>query len=441
MIASFPIVIRGDPDMVGQLAAHFRQICDVMTTSRDRVYAAKSDSVNWTWYGQAAEAFRSKLTDLPGQLDKAVASYDEMAWCLWRYENTLRNLQQQLLPVGQRWEKASSNLQAIQTQRAASANPTDASWDQKEQAAQSDIDRALADGNRLHDEFDTAVSQTTRAIDEASSKGIQPDSWWSSFTSDIGDIAGVVGSIAVDIGKALVQIGKECIDLPGALAAFIQDPSWTSFNRLVTDVGAVLMVASIVIGVGAFMPALTEALVTARGVLEVANLTNSAVTVVGDVGLGKGWPTLAIDLVSMGAGGVASTTKLSMAVGRPGEDGWIAALGSKATSVDKFGDSPWMTDGSHLVNSTTPSLSRWHGLDGRFVTTPDVAQVSARYANLHTINAYAGSLKTAARYGHQVNQLAGDAINSPPSQRLDQITHDVTNDIVKDIGTKMAKAP
>lgn len=440
MISAFPIVINGDPDMVGRLAAHFRQICDVMTTSRDRVHAARSDSVNWTWYGQAAEAFRGKLSDLPGQLDKAVASYDEMAWCLWRYENTLRGLQEQLLPVGQRWLTASRNLETIQTQRAASANPHDASWDQKEQAAQSDIDHALADGNRLHDEFDTAVSQTTHAIDQASSKGIQPDSWWSGFTNDLGAIAGVVGSIAVDVGKALVQIAKECVDLPRALAAFIQDPSWSSFNTLITDVGAVLMVASIVIGVGAFMPALAEALLTARGAMEVANLANSALTIAGDAGSGKGWPALAIDVVSLGAGGVASGTKLSMALGRPGEDSWIAALGNKATSVDTFNESPWMTDGTHVVNSTVPSLSRWHGLDGRFVSTPEVAQVSARYSNLHTINSVAGSVKTAARYGHQANQLAGDAMN--PSQRnVDQITHDVTNDVVKDLGTKMAKAP
>lgn len=435
----FPVLIKGDPDAVAQLSAHFRQICDVMSSARDKIHAIRSDSTTSQWFGMSADAFRDKLGDLPGQLDKAVASYDEMAWCTWRYENTLRSLQSQLIPVESRWEQATRDLASIQSQQAASANPTDPSWDQKMQPAKDEIASALQEANRLGAGFQEAVSQCTQAIDEASSKGIPPDSMWSHFTGALGDVAGVVVNVVEDVGGVLVKLGKECLDLPGALVNFVEHPSWESFNRVVEDATAVLTIAALVLGVGALAGVAEGFVASAQGFVQIAMVVDNSAKVGVDIEQRKMWPDFALDMVSLSTSALSSYAKLAMTEGQPGEAGILERVAAEPTPVEKWSTQPWLTDGTNFVSSKAPGASTWLDSAGQAVPMPSIAtQVAAgvRYVNVYEINHLADATDSAVRYGKVA--VAGVAASlpgdTPRDERVKGVTDEATHAVLEMVG-------
>jgi uncharacterized protein YukE len=433
--ATFPVDIPGDPDQLAQLSTYFRQTCDVITSVTNRITAISASPQSLDWWGSAAQAFQGKLGELPGEMNSAFASYDAVAAALWSYENSVRDLQGRLSQVRTGWHDAIDQLASVKHARSVSSNPTDPTWDAKEQAAQEDIDRAIDDAQSLSDEFQSAAQLCSQHLDNASSMGIPPDSIWQHVGDIAGDISGVAVNLVIVVGKSIVNIVKEAIDLIPAVVDFVQHPSWQAFGRVMTDLGAVVTIAAIVLGagllVGPFLGMAEGALDTAGAVVQIAAEVQGAGQLGAHLGEGKPlWPDVALDVVNVGTLGLGHVSEAAMNLGRPGEGGVLSGM-RDPKSISEFGETPWMMDGSNYVASSTPALSRWHGIDGRFTISPslpDQVAAQARYVTWHHIN-------TLAQIDNTTTGIAQNAVDDPNYGAVDGAGDVIVDKIPDMLGT------
>src|SRR5215472_5985997 len=91
-------LLSADPAEVGALASRFRQVANQAEHSAGALRGAHGDG---TWTGSAANAFRTQLGKLPGDLDKVQHSYGAVAQALDVYEGELGPLQSQFRSLAQ----------------------------------------------------------------------------------------------------------------------------------------------------------------------------------------------------------------------------------------------------------------------------------------------------------------------------------------------------
>lgn len=85
------ISIPGDPGGLSVLASQLRAAADQIGTVQGRVAA---NGLQGSWSGEAAETFRSSLHELPGELARVSAAFEEAAGALSAFASRLADLQQ-----------------------------------------------------------------------------------------------------------------------------------------------------------------------------------------------------------------------------------------------------------------------------------------------------------------------------------------------------------
>src|ERR1700744_3701154 len=104
-------LLSASPSEVASLAAQFRRVAQQAETS-----AAALRGGDGTWTGGAADAFRTQLGKLPGDLDKVQQSYGEVAQALDTYEAELGTLQSQFRSLSTQLSDARASLSSANTQ-------------------------------------------------------------------------------------------------------------------------------------------------------------------------------------------------------------------------------------------------------------------------------------------------------------------------------------
>jgi len=241
---------------IGTLANAFHQVPHQAQTAAAGLRGAQNDA---TWTGGAADAFRSQVGKLPGDLDKVQQSYGEVATALDGYESQLGPIQTQFRSLVTQLHDAQSSLGTAQGQQsAAKANlstvttaPHATSTTPAVVNAHSALQTANGTVGRLQDQVSGLQSQGFRLLDEfdtirgharstvSSAAGIAPSqSWLAGALSDI-------GNFVEGIGKG---IGKSVWDLVSgkAIINFVEHPSWATFGELAKDVAVTASLVAMV---------------------------------------------------------------------------------------------------------------------------------------------------------------------------------------------------
>ena len=223
-----------------------------------------------TWTGSAADAFRTQLGKLPGDLDKVQQSYGEVGAALSAYATGLEPIQTQFRSLASQLTATRSNLSSAQsnlsTAKSNLSTATSAAHATSSTPAVVNAHTALSSasgavnnlqgqvsglesrGYHLLDEFDTIRGHARSTVSSAA--GIAPSQgWFSSMMHSIGNFMGGVGHLFAGIGE---DVWKSAKSLPSDVAHVIEHPTnlhdWAKLGEdAATVAGAVAVVAAVVI--------------------------------------------------------------------------------------------------------------------------------------------------------------------------------------------------
>jgi hypothetical protein len=249
-------LLSADTGEIGTLAAAFHKVAGQAQTSATALRGAQNDA---TWTGQAADAFRTQLSKLPGDLDNVHQSYGEVAGALDTYESQLGPIQSQFRSLSIQLTDARGSLSSAQGQlssaktdlstatsapHATSSTPAVVNAHSALQAASGSLGRLQGEvsglesrGYHLLDEFDTIRGHAHSTVSNAA--GIAPSQSWLSGALHS------IGNFVEDVGKG---IGKSVWDLVSgkAITNFIEHPSWATFGELAKDVAVTASLVAMV---------------------------------------------------------------------------------------------------------------------------------------------------------------------------------------------------
>lgn len=260
-------LLAADTGEIASLASAFHQVAHQAQTAAAGLRGAQSDA---HWTGAAADAFRSQVGKLPGDLDKVQHSYGEVATALDSYESQLGPIQTQFRSLATQLQDAQSQLGSAQSQasqaktnlstatsapHATASTPAVVNAHTALQTATGTVGR-LQDqvsglqgrGYHLLDEFDTVRGHARSTVSAAA--GIAPSqSWLSGALHSIGNFMGGVGHFFAGIGEDVWHAAKS---LPSDVAHVIEHPTnlhdWSQLGKdAATVAGAVAVVAAVVI--------------------------------------------------------------------------------------------------------------------------------------------------------------------------------------------------
>lgn len=260
-------LLTADTGEIGSLAAGFHRVASQAQTSAAALRGANGDG---TWTGTAADAFRTQLGKLPGDLDKVQQSYGEVATALGAYASGLEPIQTQFRSLASQLTSARSNLSSAQSNlstakttlstatsgpHATSSTPAVVNAHTAVSNAsgavgnlQGDVSGLESRGYHLLDEFDTIRGHAHSTVSSAS--GIAPSQgWFSSMMHSIGNFMGGVGHFFAGIGEDVWNSAKS---LPSDVAHVIEHPTnlhdWAKLGKdAATVAGAIAVVAAVVI--------------------------------------------------------------------------------------------------------------------------------------------------------------------------------------------------
>jgi uncharacterized protein YukE len=314
----------GHPDQVEGLAGELRQIAHSVSDIGGHL---ASGGFGGRWSGQAAEAFRTLLKTVPGELAKVDRSYTDAAATLSTYAGDLRQAQRAAAEVAQQIDDAQARMAAAQ--RAADAASHDlhtarhlhgiATDPAGKAAAKAKIDsatraagaantrKAAANGDLGHASdrakqirafYDDAVDVCCRGLDRASHEGIRdtPLSWLHRHVIDLNPVTQHIWKVITSPVSMLVDETK-----------FLMHPSVDQLKKVLDDLGDELELAGAVLLVVAAVVTAPEdiAIVAAAGAvvagLSVAQAGGELVVDAIRVGRGEDDPeTLAFDAIDLG---------------------------------------------------------------------------------------------------------------------------------------------
>jgi uncharacterized protein YukE len=105
-------LLASDPGEIAALASGFHKVAEQARTAAAGLRGAQNDA---TWTGGAADAFRSQVGKLPGDLDKVQQSYGDVAHALDSYGHALGPIQTQFRSLASELHSAQSSLSSAQT--------------------------------------------------------------------------------------------------------------------------------------------------------------------------------------------------------------------------------------------------------------------------------------------------------------------------------------
>jgi hypothetical protein len=350
-------LLSAQPGEAGALAGSFRRVSSQAQTAASALRGAQSDV---TWCGQAADAFRTQLGKLPGDLDKVQQSYGHAADALDSYESELGPLQVTFRTLAGQLDQARTNLTgaqgragtaqsalttATQAPHATSSTPAVVNAHSAVQAAngavatlQDQVSGLERSGFSLLDEFDTVRGHARSAISSAA--GLAPQhhsSWFSSAWHSVGNFMSGTGHFFAKMGTDVWDAAKS---LPSDVANVVEHPTdLEKWAKLGEDVGTVAGAVALVAAV-AICPADALGLEAVVGVAETAEGGAAAVATyagiektAADTGLvaeGKGSISkVAFDVVNVAA------TKIEPGAG--GAESDVEHLAGKSSALEQYG--------------------------------------------------------------------------------------------------------
>lgn len=213
----------GEPAAFSSLSSSFSRTARNAEDSNRQLARLASGVDSSIWKGEAADAFRDKIEELPEQLAKLTDSYASASGALATYARVLADLKARAEAAVARAGAARADEQyqaqsRDQAQVATPDAPTTAYDDAIEQARQR-LRAAQAQVDAIRDEREGAENRLVGSLEDASDKGIQNDRWGGlkSFLKAIGDIADWVGVALLVI--AVVVIVAICLTNPAGWAA------------------------------------------------------------------------------------------------------------------------------------------------------------------------------------------------------------------------------
>lgn len=247
----------GDADEVRRLVAALSDFATDADLARKTVATIADDSVIADWVGKSGDAYRDRIGDLPGQLNKAATSYQMCADALAAYAPKLADAQHQAdaalaagraaraalatatnqLATDQAWAShASSAATTAQTppagqtspdpdqvaaavRNAAAANARVSADHTAVSNAQTDLDHAKTLAAQAASLRDQAAHTAVTAIKHASDAGIHNEGFWSHLGHSIASFASTAWHDLVEVCKVLVVVlGVAALILGGPLA-------------------------------------------------------------------------------------------------------------------------------------------------------------------------------------------------------------------------------
>jgi hypothetical protein len=323
-------LLAADTGEIGALAAAFRRVATQAQTSAGALRGAQGDA---SWTGPAADAFRTQVGKLPGDLDKVNQSYGEVASALGSYEGQLGPIQSQFQSLATQLTAARGNLSSAQgalssaqtslstatsAPKATSTTPAVVNAHSAVQTAGGNVGRLQGEvsglegrGFHLLDEFDTIRGHARSTVSSAA--GIAPShSWLSGALHSIGNFMGGAGHF---LGKMATGVYDAAKSLPSDVAQVVEHPTnlhdWSKLGGdLGTVAGAVAVVAAVIVCPldAAGLEGAAALLGTVGGDAAVAGTASTIAKTGFDTGLaaeGQGsWDTVGLDGVSLAAGAV-----------------------------------------------------------------------------------------------------------------------------------------
>lgn len=290
-------LLSADPGEVASLAAQFRKVAQNAETSAAALRGAHGDG---TWTGGAADAFRTQLGKLPGDLDKVQQSYGQVAQALDAYEAELGPLQSQFRSLSQQLTSARNSLSGAQTSlstaksnlntatqapHATSTTPAVVNAHSAVSSASSAVGNLEGEvsglesrGFHILDAFDTDRGRALSAVSSAA--GIAPSHSW---------LSGVFHAIGNFVAGAAKSVYDDITDLPHAIVNVCEHPgSLAAWGELAKDLATTAAVVAIVAAPFA-APELLEADALADGAADAA--ANAAGDAAGDAAGGAAGDT------------------------------------------------------------------------------------------------------------------------------------------------------
>jgi uncharacterized protein YukE len=265
------IVIPGDAGGLGALASQLGAAGGHVGSVRGRV---DSNSLQGGWTGTAAEAFRSTLHELPGELTKVEQAFDDAGRALGSFSSKLADLQQRAawyngqIEAAQREletaesgkHSAESELRTAKQRSGAASDPVTKHAAQGAiTAGESAVGRAAAAieassdrisslrqaGSQLHDEYEDAVRACCSALEGSGQAGHHSLLGWAKQRAkDIGKLAEHGAGFVVHTAKSAV----EDIADGDALEAF--DKHWGDWRKVLVETNKLIGDVSIDVAVG-----------------------------------------------------------------------------------------------------------------------------------------------------------------------------------------------
>jgi uncharacterized protein YukE len=271
--------IPGSPGGLEALVSQLRNAAADVDSVRDRV---ASNGLEGDWSGRAADAFRSSLHQLPGELAKVGGAFGDAAGAIGRFASTLASLQEQARWHNEHVELAEQELREANARRAEAQTKLDAanlkhslatdpvSLSTAKQAVDlgesmvrqtvadvedigTNIAQLLSASEGVRREYEEAVRVCSAALDAARDGGGKLLSGWRSRFDHM------VGRLEHG-GAALIRDGERGAraldrDLERGLRDF--DRQWAGWRKDLEDASEFLGIASIVLlcvpGAGPFL--------------------------------------------------------------------------------------------------------------------------------------------------------------------------------------------
>jgi hypothetical protein len=350
-------LLAADPGEVGALAGAFRSV----SSQAEQSAAALRGAHDANWTGVSADAFRTQLGKLPGDLDRVQQSYGDAASALDGYQTQLGPIKSQFESLAGQLNGAQSSLSTAQgnlataqgnlktadaAPHATSSTPavTDAHTALQSASgvvgrAQDELSGLQSRAYHLLDEFDTVRGHARSAVSSAAGLAPQDNSsWFSSALHSIGNFMSGVGHFFVKFAKNVVHAAAS---LPSDIWQVMQHPTdLKDWSKLGGDVGTVAAAVGLVAAV-VLCPADALGL---EGVVEVAEGADGIATAAGtastvtktgaDAGLvaeGKGSMTdVGFDLAGFAAGKVDLP-------GTAGAETDVEHLAGKSSALESYG--------------------------------------------------------------------------------------------------------
>lgn len=269
------IDIPGSPGGLEALASQLESAANDIDSVRDRV---ATNGLEGEWSGQAAEAFRSTLHRLPGELGAVGGAFGDASGTIRSFAGKLAELQQQarwydekleeserdLREANARHGEAAASLRSANRAQAAAADPVSLHAAKRVvERGESMVRQAIADVEDIGEaisqldsgvdsmrrEYEEAVRSCAAALNDACPPG---ESMWSGLRHGFDDMTGgairLGGAVWRGADRGLHDAERDVKDAAHFTVREF-DEHWGEIREVLADVGQVLMVAGVVAGI------------------------------------------------------------------------------------------------------------------------------------------------------------------------------------------------